>query len=197
MVGSRTIKVLVALVAAMTVGAFLLVLMLETGGPVLPRERDLAALRAGPEGLAPSVLDADVPHQPLKWRHIILHSAASRPDIAARCHFVITDSGRNIEQCIRPTELWRRQMEGNHAFVPGYDYNATSLGICLEGDFSRQGPSARQFEAAVALTQALQQTFNIPRDRVFLYRDLTPRSASPGAAFPEGRFNGRLLAATR
>jgi len=197
MVGSRTIKVLAALVAAMTVGAFALIVMLESGGPVRPGDEDLAALRDHPEGVSESVFRTAVPPQPLKWRNIVIHSTGAEGNIASRCHFVIHDRGSNLEQCIQSTALWKRQAEGNHVFVAGFDYNANSIGVCLAGDFASTAPSARQFEALVALVNGLQRMFNVPRDRVYLLSDLNPNSQSPGQAFPAERLNARLLKASR
>jgi len=194
MVGSRTIRVLTALVAAMTVGAFALIWMLENGEPVRIGDKELAALRApSGGGVSPAVFQTDVPRQPLKWQNIIIHTTGAERNIAGRCHFVIASGGGDADDCIRTGALWKRQAEGNHIYVPGFDYNANSIGVCVVGDFSQHGPSRVQFEALVSLVNSLQRAFGIPRDRVYLHSDLVRTSRSPGQAFPTERFNRRLI----
>lgn len=186
MLGSRTIKTLVALLASMTIGAFAL-LFLDTG-PSREVSQRLAAI-AAPAGHAGRVLeDTAVPLQPIKWRNVVVHaSGAEAADIAERCHFVIHQDGQ-----IQATPLWQRQLSGHHVYVPGRDFNADSIGICLVGEFSRQRPAQQQFAALIDLMHAIQPTFQIPADRVYLHSELDAYSNSPGMAFPAQQFAKRL-----
>ncbi len=184
--GARTIKTLTALLVSMTLGAFAL-MVLETA-PVQPEAQHLAAVGPPAGGAGQIIRQTLVPIQPIKWRNIVVHSsAAEAPDIASRCHFVVTPEGQ-----ITPTSLWQRQLSGHHVYVPGRDFNADSIGICLIGDFSRNKPPRKQLAALIDLTRAFQPTFRIPADRVYLHSDLDAYSRSPGAAFPSKSFDRAL-----
>ena len=192
MLGSRTIKTLTALVAAMTVGAIGL-LALETA-PIRPAGHNLAAVSNPADTHAKAVLDTDVPIQPIKWRNIVIHSSGPRGrDVARRCHFVIEAKASDDGQYVGATILWKRQGSGNHVFVPGRDFNADSIGICLMGDFSSKAPGSGQFQALVKLVQALQQRCNVSADHVYLHSQLDAHSRSPGDAFPSETFASHLL----
>jgi len=170
----------------MTIGAFAL-MALETA-PVTAPARDLAAIATTDAPCEQIIRRTDVPLQPIKWRNVIVHgSAAGRPGIAERCHFIVGGDGQ-----IALTGLWRRQQSGHHVYVPGRDFNADSIGICLTGDFRHRPPPAVQLTALVDLTRTLQQMFRIPGDRVYLHSELDRNSRSPGAAFPAGLFNRSL-----
>ncbi|MCK4601914.1 MAG: N-acetylmuramoyl-L-alanine amidase [Phycisphaerae bacterium] len=199
---SRTIKTLAALVAAMTVGAFALTVM-ETA-PIRPGIKDLAAVAAsdqGPEGI---VKQTDVEIQRVKWANIIVHSSASRRNIESQCHFVIaprrpgSSQTESDDQTVTvATNLWKRQAEGYHIYVPGYDFTANSIGICLRGDFSHRRPAAATLDALVALVRVLQQECGISPDHVYLHSDLISGSNSPGRAFPARTFSASLLRPSR
>lgn len=180
MAGSRTIKTLTVLLAAMTVGAFSL-MVLETA-PIPPASANLAALKGGSVTLG-AVEQTTVPLQTMIWRNIIVHtSGLERRDIARDCHFVI-EGGE-----IKATDRWKRQTSGNHIYVPGFDYDANSIGVCVIGDFSSRAPGNDQLQALATLVRALQQRLRITNDRVYTYRELVPSSASPGDAFPADFF---------
>jgi hypothetical protein len=185
MVGSRTIKTLSALLAAMTVGAIIL-LILEPP-PIKPGAPSLIAQGPTQERNAPVVTDTSVPLQPI-WRNIIIHTSAER-GVAERCHFIV---GANADS-IRGTDCWKRQVEGTHTFVPGWDYNADGIGICVEGDFSRQPPTRAQFEALMWLVRSLQRKFGIMPQSVYLYSQLDFQAHSPGDAFPTNAFTESLI----
>jgi len=186
MFGSRTIKTLTALLVSMTLGALAL-MMLETA-PVEPSAQHLAAV-AAPAGQAGRIVwDTEVPVQAIKWRMIVVHSSAGgAPGLGEQCHFIVAADGS-----IQPTDLWRRQMPGNHVHVPGRDFNSMSIGICLVGDFSSQAPPKQQLAALADLTRSLQRTLQISADRVYLHSDLDVAGASPGAAFPARAFDHNL-----
>jgi len=187
MPGSRTIRVLVILLLAMTVGAWALMVMQVT--PDIAT-RKLAVVNEADDQTGKVVQQTDVPIQAIKWRNIIIHSSAEGRDVARRCHFQVlpdTSTGSGIAG----TELWKAQADGQHAFVAGYDYNADSIGICLMGDFSRNAPSREQYMALVGLVQYLQETCNIKPANVYLYSQLV-RVDSPGRSFPAGDFATRL-----
>jgi len=188
MIGSRTIKTLIALLASMSIGAFVLI-ALETA-PARARSEQLAALIAPGDGVSAALHDTAVPLQPVKWRAVVVHTSAEGSGIPSRCHFVLSPNG--LVSC---TDLWKRQMRGNHVYVPGRDFNADSVGVCVVGDFSSTGTriSQKQFDGLVGLIGSLQKTLRIPAERVYLHRDLDARSNSPGQGFPANAFNASLV----
>jgi hypothetical protein len=183
MFASRTAKTLVALSISMTVAAAVL-LLLETA-PVQVSAQNLAAVSEDGSPGGAVIRDTAVPIQAIKWRNIVLRSSAGGRQGAD--HFRVGEDGRLVA-----TSLWRRQQSGNVVYVPGRDFNADSIGICLVGDFSAEPPSGAQWEAVIDLVGSLQKTFRIPADRVYLQRELDRASDSPGDAFPAGRFNRSL-----
>jgi hypothetical protein len=190
MPGSRTIKTLVALLMAMTIGAVALTLM-----QVAPPIDMLAAVATGEGGPAKVVHQTSVPIQPLQWRNIIIHASSEGRDIANRCHFIVNAEAGGEGGFVATTDLWRGQAEGQHAFVAGYDYNSDSIGVCLNGDFSRNPPSREQYFALVSLVQYLQEYCNIKPANVYFYGQLV-RIDSPGKAFPND-FASRLVNPSR
>jgi hypothetical protein len=187
MVGSRTIKALVALLVSMTVGAGVL-MMLEVA-PAAPRPEQLTALTEDTGSIASVIRETSVPLQPIKWRHVVIHSSGDA-GFMEQCHFVIAPDG-----AARRTELWKAQAGGDHIYVPGRDFRRDSIGICLEGSFSYDDPTIpqRQFDALVELCRSLQRAFRVTADRVYLESDLVVDSTSPGDTFPSGQFNAELL----
>ena len=196
MARSRTIRTLTALLVMMTLGAVMLMLM--ESRPPRPSPGSLAAVTPSGHSAEAVVFDTEVPHQPLKWRNIVVHaSGAGRDGIAQRTHFVVDPPASDADGAVIATDLWKRQAEGHHVYVPWRDFNADSIGICLTGEFSSRPPSPAQIKALVSLVQTLQYTFSIPADRVYLHSDLDSRSGSPGDAFPAEAFTERLLQAAR
>ncbi len=189
---SGTIKTLAALAGAMTVGAGVLILLeTEPARPTIPLS--LQAVKADRTGGERAIVrNTEVPLQYIKWRNIVIHDAPRADAAVARgCHFLIGDDHSQGRAAIQATRLWRRQQDGDHIFVPGYSFNDNSIGVCLLRDCGRQPPTAEQFVALVNLVQALQVTFQIPPDHVYLHSDLTEEDC-PGRLFPHEAFRANL-----
>jgi len=189
MASSRTIKTLTALLAAMTVGVFTLMLM-ETE-PYQPPV-SLAALGAGTAPAA-VISDTEAPIHANRWRNIVVRATgAESADVIEQCHFVLTsdDSGRTV---LASTALWRAQQTGRQAHHLGEQFNTASVGVCLVGDFSTDPPTAEQFNELMTLVKCLQKNFHIGHDRVYLLGDIDPLSRSPGDAFPARAFEQHLI----
>ena len=183
MISVRTTKVLGALLGAMTVGA--LVLMVMESAPPRPNRGDLASAH---QKVLPQRWVITHP-----WRRIVVHSSTGGEDtLPRRCHFVVEADPNSKEQWIRPTELWEKQTPGYHVYVPGHDFNADSIGICIMGDFSSRSPERDQFEAVITLVRELQKQCRIGADSVYLQSELNPEKQLPGKAFPVGLFNAQL-----
>jgi hypothetical protein len=188
---SRTMKTLVALVLAMTVGSIALILM-ETA-PIHPPVTDLSAVARPTDEFAQAVWRTAETVKVAKWRHIIVHTSVEPLDPDFNCHFVVDRTPHADGGLVRATTLWNRQLNGDHVFTTGYNWNADSVAVLLVGDFSKTPPSPAQLAALVNLVRSLQQTCGITADRVYLARDIDPRCGSPGAAFPAQQFNDSLL----
>lgn len=187
MLGSRTIKSLTALVASMTVGT--LVLMLLETAPIRPTDdTSLAAVSYDSSRTGDQVFSTEVPVKSNVWRNVVIHATGHEGSgVAEQSHFVLSKDG------LVSTDLWRTQVTGKHIFASGRDWNSDSIGVCIDGDFMFDPPSEKQFELLTALVRTIQQACDIPADRVYLYGELVPNSRSPGEAFPVAQFNRRLL----
>ena len=170
----------------MTAGAFTLRLLETKPSPI--SITDLIALDRGTD------YHTDVPLAAKMWKNIVVHSTPpENADLARRVHFVIEQDGTTL---VHSTDLWKKQIAGKHVTSPikGRNYNDTSIGICLKGDFSKNPPSEQQFNALVHLVRNLQQLCDINAQNVFLYGpDLNNSQYSPGKAFPVKTFWGQLI----
>lgn len=186
---SRTVKTLTVLLAAMTVGVFVLMLM-ETE-PYQPPV-SLSAMAVG-SPVSALISDTAVPVRGAKWRSIVIHSTgAEGAQVASQCHFILSraDDGK-IE--LQSTSLWRSQQAGEQTGRLGEDFNSGSIGVCLVGDFSASSPGSQQFNQLMELVKSLQKHFHIGFDRVYLLSDIDPLSRSPGDAFPARAFEQHLI----
>lgn len=185
MVESRTVKTLLMLLGAMTFGAIALWLMSDD--PIPPTHH--AAVIDPVVRPDAAVFELRLPLRPARWRHIVVHAAASaRGDVARRCHFVISEDGQ-----LDATANWKNQIEGQVVSAVARSFNTETISICLVGDFSQRPPAHAQFQALVALTRLLQgEPFNIGPGHVYLRSDLDAFSDSPGSAFPVEEFAALL-----
>jgi hypothetical protein len=177
MAGSRTIKTLTALLFAMTLGSFLLMLLATESMPptsIAANIRDPGATGDEVMGLIRQT------KYPLRqnWQNVIIHSSNVEPaDIVRRVHFVI-DANGNIAQ----TDLWSRQMDGNHVYIYGGDWNSVSIGVLVMTDSSRKRLQV-QSDALEKLIEGLRQSCRIDDARVYRHAQLPN---SPGGC---GIFN--------
>ena len=191
---------LVALVAALTVGTGVL-LWMETAParPTVPLPLQVVQ-SAQDNGMLAVVRTAQVPLQYIKWSggSVVVHDLGrDSPAIAGGCHFLIGSAAQFGDGEVRATSRWLQQRDGNHVEVPGFSFNTNSVGICLLTDFGRSGPTARQWKGLVGLIRAIQITCEIPSDRVYLHSDLG-RAGCPGGEFPAGvELRKQLIPAAR
>jgi hypothetical protein len=195
---SRTIKSLAALVMAMTVGTFVLMLLELQADPLRSPVEPLSAVAAPRADFEWVLSGTKVPVQLLKWRNVIVHSAPD-PDgtLPTGCHFLVQQHPDDSGSYVIATARWRHQVDGRHVAVPGYDYNRNSIGICLIGDFSSRPPERDQFDAVVGLVRELRRYCRISSDHVYLGKQLPLRRKSPGDAFPAALFEDLVKAPVR
>jgi len=183
MARSRTIKTISALIISMFVGAA--ILMMVAPAPLRPVPAPVAAMSDAQDVPGRAVYDTRTALQPLKWRNLVIHASAGQSSLPQRCHFIVHPPDEKGHCYVGATELWKSQTEGSHINVPGYDFNAISVGICVLGDFSSTPPGRPQYVALVGLVRELQYRFGISPGHVYYHSDLVRNSRSPGAAFPD------------
>lgn len=163
MAGSRTIKTLTALLVSMTIGSFLLMLLESTPNPT-PNPIAAAVPVADPGDNATRLIRDTKVTLRNNWHSIVLHSSACEgSDIMRRCHFFVQADGTVIR-----TDLWARQLEGSHVYVPGSDMNSDSIGIVVDLDASGKMPAA-QAQALQNLQAALQKVLAIPNEHIYAH----------------------------
>lgn len=190
MANGRTVTTLGLLLAAMTAGAFILLLM-ETA-PIRPDAERLAAYGTQTETpISRAVGAMNLPLNRAKWSNIVIHTASEGDDIAKRCHFVISIDADGAA-ILTATSLWNDQRTGEHAPAHNVDFADNSIGICLMADTDTD-LQADVFDTLVDLTRCLQKRCRISSASVYLNRDLSPASHSPGNRFPEADFTDSLL----
>jgi len=197
MVRSGTIKTLGLLVAALSVGTF--VLLLIESGPARPTvPLSLQALgENAPKAELAFIHKTEVPLQYIKWRNVVVHDrGADGEAVPDHCHFLIGSEEKFGDGAIVRTRLWQLQKQGRHIYVPGHSFDSESIGVCLLHDCRRGAPTRRQLGALIHLVRALQMTCQVPADRVYLHSELGGGDC-PGEHFPARAFRSRLLRARR
>lgn len=191
---SRMIRTLIALLAALTVGTFVL-LALETRPARPVRALPLSKGRPPNDAVLAEVMSTSVPVLQGRWLNIVIHDSICdmSGDPNADCHFVIYGPGSaGLDGEVRATRRWNQQARGAHIAAPGHDFNAVSIGICLEGDLADHAPSARQIETLSALTRALQRKASIGSDAcTSMATCLGP--AAPDRSSPSGSSGQRFF----
>ena len=135
------------------------------------------------------------------WKYIVLHHTATdsgslesinathqkRIDAGGNrwrgigYHFLIGNGQGMPDGQIQPTFRWREQSSGAHAGLSLY--NQTGIGICLVGNFDKNGPTSAQIQAVSRLVSLLKAEFGITTDQVLKHGDLKA-TACPGRHFP-------------
>lgn len=141
-----------------------------------------------------------------QWSSIVLHhsgSIAGSPaslDAQSRSqglkglgyHFVIGNGNGLDDGELYIGPRWLDQVAGAHVAGERADeWNRSAVGVCLVGDGRRRDFTDRQMAELVSLVAELCRDLQIPKDRVYLHRDLT-RTEDPGRRFPEAAFREQL-----
>ena len=200
--GRRVKTVWLSLLAAMTaVGGLLL--LVDGGGAPRVDGRTMPALAAtGVTSNLESIFRTTAPLETKRWQAIVIHHSGSPVGSAESIakqhtaagfkgighHFVI-GNGRGMDDGdLHVTFRWMDQLPGAHAGGRNEKFlNNNAISICLVGDGSREHFTAAQLQRAAALVDKLCDELKIPRDKVYLHRDVAP-TADPGPLFPEQQF---------
>lgn len=165
---------------------------------------------ADPRRTLPNAIQAAIDSAKVKrgrWKYIVIHHSAMNVGSAKGMdryhreerhmenglayHFVIGNGNGMREGAIYVGRRWNEQLNGGHLAIE--KLNATSIGICLVGNFEKGSPSKKQLDVLEALVRALQKKTRIPDKRVTTHKKIHPgHTQCPGKHFPINTFAKRL-----
>ena len=182
MLDSRTTKVLGALLISMTLGALILML-LENKSP-RPQSFNMASIVS-------KVVDKSWANsnEDQRWQKIVVHTSADAKEPTQRCHFIINEKPVK-GSWVTATNLWKNQLPGRHTYFR--DFQHSSIGICVIGDFSSKRMHPDQFKALITLVHHLQRTGGILEHNIFFQSDVLSKYPKCGL-FPTEQFQNQLL----
>lgn len=147
------------------------------------------------------------PGEPGRWRGIVVHHLglpAADADRVHRMHlsygyqglgyhFLIGNGQGLGDGTIHVGYRWTEQLPGAHVVGEAGDrYNRETIGICLIGNGDRRPFTDKQMRSLAMLVRRLQEDLDIPRDAVYLHRDIAPVT-SPGRFFAAAQFEAQLI----
>lgn len=135
---------------------------------------------------------------PGKWKRIIIHHTATNVDDAVNIHkvhlargmknglayhFVISNGSRKASDGeVYVGGRWKGQKDGGH--VRKQEWNRTSIGICLIGNFETRRPTAKQLKSLEGLCRYLMKKCHLPASAVTTHKILHPgHTLCPGKRF--------------
>ena len=138
---------------------------------------------------------------PKKWKRIMVHHTATEVgnyksiDSAHRrrgmqnglaYHFLIGNGKGGMKNGeIAIGGRWKKQLDGGHTAISYL--NATSIGICLVGDFEKRPPSSLQMKQLTALCRYIMAQCGIPKSNItthkMSYKRYKKSTACPGKYF--------------
>jgi hypothetical protein len=143
-----------------------------------------------------------------RWNSIVIHHSGgpagdaetlTREHLASGLkglgyHFVIGNGNGMGDGVVHVGYRWIDQLPGAHVSGPQQnEYNERSIAICLVGNGDKRAFNDRQLAQLVSLVQRLQAELNIPARNVYLHRDLSRVTSSPGRFFPSAWLQDQLL----
>ncbi len=147
-----------------------------------------------------------------RWKAIVIHHSA----VDAGClksidryhreerhmenglayHFLIGNGNRMRDGEIGVSARWTKQLDGGH--LASTRLNATSIGICLVGNFERHKPTSKQMEQLTGLVHALLGRCKLPATAVKTHQQAHPgHTRCPGRYFPTSSWLASLREQTR
>lgn len=133
-----------------------------------------------------------------KWKRIIVHHSATPIDDAVNMHkvhlargmknglayhFVISNGSRKARDGeIYLSNRWKGQLDGGH--VKKQEWNRTSIGICLIGNFEIRPPTSKQLSALEGLCEYLMKRCKLQANDVTTHTLFHPKhTVCPGKYF--------------
>lgn len=139
--------------------------------------------------------------KPRKWKRIMIHHTATSVgnyksiDATHRrrgmenglaYHFLIGNGKGGMKNGeIAIGNRWKKQLDGGHTAI--YYLNATSIGICLVGDFEKQRPTTLQMKQLTALCRYIMAQSGIPKSAITTHKISYQNYKSKSTACP-GRY---------
>jgi LysM repeat protein len=141
--------------------------------------------------------------RPGRWKYIVLHHSGTENgnikgmdeyhrtrrhmENGLAYHFVI-GNGKGMEDgAVGVGRRWTSQINGGH--LASESLNEIALGICLVGNFDKQGPTRKQLASLEALLRALRDRCDLPASAVKTHQQINPvYTRCPGRHFPGGDF---------
>jgi hypothetical protein len=157
---------------------------------------------------ADAVFQTQRPLDRQRWNSIVIHHSSepagdveslTRQHLASGLkglgyHFVIGNGHGLGDGVVHVGYRWIDQLPGAHVTGPNQEqYNERSIAICLVGNGDRRPFTDRQMAQLVTLVQRLQSELGIAGRNVYLHRDLSRATASPGRFFPTAWLQEQLL----
>lgn len=142
-----------------------------------------------------------------RWNYIVVHHSATEVGNAAGFdfhhrnvnkwdelgyHFVIGNGTRSGNGLVEVGPRWKKQKVGAHCKTVGNTYNEHGIGICLVGDFDKQGPTDAQMRSLVRLVRFLMFSCSVTPGNVVTHSGVTGKTECPGANFPWSRFHRQI-----
>ncbi|MDP1662326.1 MAG: peptidoglycan recognition family protein [Phycisphaerales bacterium] len=204
--GARARTVWLCLMGAMTAVGGSLLLLDRQNAPRVDGRTMPALAATGTTYNLESVLRTNKLIAAARWQAIVIHHSESpvgSPESIAKAHtklgfkgighhFVIGNGRGMNDGDLHVTYRWMDQLPGAHAGGRNEKFfNNNAVSICLVGDGSREHFTAAQLQRAAALVDKLCDELKIPRDKVYLHRDIAP-TADPGPLFPEQQFRAMI-----
>ncbi len=148
------------------------------------------------------------------WQYIIVHHSGTKEGNAANFdayhknkkkwrhglayHFVIGNGNGSADGEIETGPRWEKQIHGAHS--GRMDFNRISIGVCLVGNFEKQGsgPTQGQMESLQHLLKYLCKRYNIALDKVIGHNQVQKsQTACPGKNFPFNKMKFALAEALK
>ena len=142
-----------------------------------------------------------------RWKRIVIHHSgtaeatikgmnayhlkARHMEHGLAYHFVIGNGHGMGDGEIYVGNRWKKQLDGGH--LASELQNATSLGICLVGNFDLEVPTARQMNNLKSLVEALQKRCRLSESTVVTHQQVNVvPTHCPGRKFPWASFKKEL-----
>jgi LysM repeat protein len=138
-----------------------------------------------------------------RWRYIVLHHSGTangsmqgmdeyhrsrrRMENGLAYHFVIGNGKGMADGSVGVGRRWTTQINGGH--LASESLNEVAIGICLVGNFDKQGPTTKQLASLKALLSALRSRCGLPAAAVKTHQQINPvYTRCPGRHFPSSDF---------
>lgn len=165
----------------------------------IPSSKSTARASKPPIPAAVQKAIASAPVKPGRWKRIVIHHSGTlegtikgmneyhlkeRHMVNGLAYHFVIGNGRGLgDGMIYVGNRWRKQINGGH--LASEAQNATSLGICLVGNFDLRLPTPAQLNSLTALVRALQARCHLTDKAVVTHQQINViHTRCPGKRFP-------------